>query len=435
MLIRFRVKNFLSFKDEVELSMIRGKTRKHLPHIIWGGKSRHAIDLLRAAVIYGANASGKSNLIRAVDFAKTLILEGTKPKQPIRTRRFKLDELSRKSPSMFEFEIRVQGNNYVYGFEVTHTHVMAEWLYLMKLTTTELLFERRTSPEGKILIEFGTNRFGDDDLLFLQFVAKGTRSNQLFLTETIDKNVPFFEDIQRWFSDSLIIIFPDTKLKISQSLDYEALSKHLEKFGTGICNVIYRKSEFVDVPKSLQDSINRLGKENKNWSGLMLEGPRGHRMHIKVDDEGNFFQEELVFSHKCRGSKKQVEFRYHEESDGSMRLIDLLPILFMSESEETVVFVDELDRSLHPNLCYEFLSQFLERESQSSQIIVTTHESNLLSLDLLRRDEIWFTEKNQEGESNLYSLEEFAPRYDKDIQKGYLLGRFGAIPIIGKKHF
>ena len=114
--------------------------------------------------------------------------------------------------------------------------------------------------------------------------------------------------------------------------------------------------------------------------------------------------------------------------------MDLLPILTVPDDKPRVFIIDELDRSLHPNLCYQLIDEFLSSPNQN-QLIVTTHESNLLTFDLLRRDEIWFVEKNRQGSSVVYSLEEFTPRYDNDVQKGYLLGRFGAIPFIGKKAF
>jgi AAA15 family ATPase/GTPase len=142
-----------------------------------------------------------------------------------------------------------------------------------------------------------------------------------------------------------------------------------------------------------------------------------------------------MLKHKMVDCNDDVLFDTAEESDGTIRLMDLLPIVTKPEEDESKVYViDELDRSLHPNLCYLFIQDFLAK-SGKNQLIVTTHESNLLTFDLLRRDEIWFVEKDQGGATALYSLEEYAPRYDKDIQKGYLLGRFGAIPIIGKKPF
>jgi AAA15 family ATPase/GTPase len=440
MLIRFRVQNFLSFKDEVEFSMIPGKTRQHPEHMILGGGSRHAVDLLRSAVIYGANASGKSNLIKAIDFARQFIIEGTKGKQSIRTKLFKLDQDSLKLPSMFEFEIRTKGKDYLYGFEVTPEKVLSEWLYELKLTTQELIFERRTSEENKTLVDFGSIKFDTKkDKEFVGFVGMGTRPNQLFLTECNEKNIELFEPIYQWFSVSLVIIFPETRYSITEkkTKDIELLSYYLDKFGTGICGINLHPISLQDkLPqKMVMEFSDDLSREENNDKQISLLGPRGERILISLNEKGDLVGSELVFKHKMTDCQEEVTFDLGEESDGSIRLIDLIPVLYLGQKLDKVFLIDELDRSLHPHLCYQLIAGFLERESLSTQMIVTTHESNLLNLDLFRRDEIWFVEKDKRGASKIYSLEEFSPRYDKDIQKGYLLGRFGAIPLIGKKQF
>ena len=440
MLIRFRVQNYLSFKDEVELSMIPGKTRQHLNHIISGGESRYAVDLLRSAVIYGANASGKSNLIKAIDFSRDLILDGTKPRQSIQTIPFKLDRVSLNTPSRFEFELRTKGKDYIYGFQITQEKVVSEWLYELKLTTQELIYERRTSEENKAIVEFGNIKFEEKkEKDFISFVAMGTRPNQLYLTECNEKNVKLFEPVFQWFARSLVIIFPETRFSISDKSPktIEILSEYLDKFDTGICGVeIHTSTNLEKFPKGFLKKISdELSKEENKDKKAGLVGPRGERIFLSLTEQGDITGSELVFKHKMGDCQDEIAFEYEEESDGSIRLIDLIPVLFMGENSEKVFLIDELDRSLHPHLCFQLIEGFLKRESQLTQLIATTHESNLLDLDLLRRDEIWFIEKDKFGSSNLYSLEEFNPRYDKDIQKGYLLGRFGAIPIIGEKNF
>jgi AAA15 family ATPase/GTPase len=440
MLIRFRVKNFLSFKDEVEFSMIPGKTRNHTNHIISGGDSRHAVNLLRGAVIYGANASGKSNMIKAMDFARTLILEGTKTHQTIQTKPFKLDSKSLQNPSKFEFEIRTKGKDYLYGFELTPAQIVSEWLYELKLTTQELLFERQASDNGQIKVEFGNIKFkSKKEKDFLDFVGMGTRPNQLFLTESMDKNINLFESVFRWFSSSLTIIFPETRFRISEknTKDIDLLSFYLERFDTGICGIELRTvSSDNKFPTDFQkDIIDLLSKDENKDHRISLTGSRGQRALLSLNETGEIISQELVFRHKMTDCHDEVAFDSDEESDGSIRLMDLIPVLYLGENREKVFVIDELDRSLHPKLCQQLLELFFERENSQTQMIVTTHESNLLTFDLLRRDEIWFVEKDINGTTHIYSLEEFAPRYDKDIQKGYLLGRFGAIPIIGRKQF
>jgi len=437
MLIRFRVRNFLSFKDEVEFSMIPGRVRKQHPnHIISGGSGRNDVDLLRAGVVYGANASGKSNLVHVLGFAKGLIIQGIKARKPIPVTPFKLDKVSLSLPSKFEFEIRCAGKDYLYGFEIDNDRVHSEWLHRIKKTTTTLLFERKTDAKNKTSVELGTLDFKTKkDIEFLGFVARGTRANQLFLSESIDREVSYFEEIYNWF-DKLMVIYPESRFGMDLSVDSKHTNdmvKYLEKFGTGVCGFDLQKvvaeSEF---PKELLNDIVKDLKPGEK-TGLM-NSMGGQRYLITKGKDGELTMSKFVLKHRMVDCNDEVPFDTDDESDGTIRLMDLLPILTTLDSNPRVFVIDELDRSLHPNLCYQLIDEFLAGSNQN-QLIVTTHESNLLTFDLLRRDEIWFVEKNKQGSSVIYSLEEFTPRYDKDVQKGYLLGRFGAIPFIGRKTF
>ena len=440
MLIRFRVSNFLSFKEEIEFSMVPGKSRHHPNHIISGGNSRSSIDLLRSTIFYGANASGKSNLVKAIGFAQELIINGAKSLQQIPVTPFKLDPDLWKKPSKFEFEIRTSGKDYLYGFEVTSEKIVSEWLYELKLTTKELLFKRGESPEHKTIVEFGKfHKKSKNDDKFLDFVARGTRINQLFLNEIIGREIDIFKPVYLWFIDSLTLVFPESRYKIFEQNveEKELFSQYLSKFNTGICDIVLKPVLINDDLQRIINNkiINDLSIEQKKDCGIALVRPHGQRLFLSKNNKGEFIGHELAFKHKMGGCENEIVFNLSEESDGSIRLLDLIPILFKNEKKGLVYLIDELDRSLHPNLCYELIELFLKNESENTQLIATTHESNLLDLDLLRRDEIWFIEKDNQGASNIYSLEEFTPRYDKDIQKGYLLGRFGAIPMIGKSNF
>ena len=438
MLIRFRVQNFLSFKDEIEFSMIRGKTRRHESHIISGGKSRHDIDILRAGVLYGANASGKSNMVKAIHFARTLIQKGTEARTLIPVKPFKLEKAYANQPSKFEFEFRQQAGNYLYGFELDEKTIHAEWLYELRKTAKTLIFERRTTADQRTVIEFGNIKFKDkQEEDFLHFTGMGTRPNQLFLRESIDRNIKYFADAYNWF-EALVIIFPETQymgeLVNLQAEDTQNMVKYLTSFGTGICDFhLQNIAPEAELQKVLGDASSKI----KAGESLRIHHAYGNRHQLRQEyvisknDNQEVSVAKLMFKHKL-AEGGEVLMDADEESDGTLRLMDLIPILYKTGKPHLFI-IDELDRSLHPNLCYRLIEQFLAQQGNTNQMIVTTHESNLLDLKLLRRDEIWFAEKNADGASTVYSLEEFTPRYDKDIQKGYLLGRFGAIPIIGKK--
>lgn len=438
MLIRFHVSNFLSFYDEIELSMIPGKVRKHPNHVV-DPKNKANISVLRTAIIYGANASGKSNLVKALKFARNFILKGVEAKESIPRIHFKLNTSATKEPSKFEFEIICDNQSYVYGFKLDQARIHEEWLYEILKTKEKLLFERETTSDGETTVDFDNIKFDSEkEVDFLNFVAMGTRPNQLFLTESIERDIKHFDMIDKWFRNNLEIIFPSTQWPLLASVGKDQdlgseLVDYLARLGTGICGFkLARVDVEKEFPKGLIDEFRKLPLDKKPL--ILGGGPEGERYLFEIEN-GEIKASKLMLKHQMCDSDQEVLFDMSEESDGTRRLMDLFPGIANLEGEDKVFVVDELDRSLHPVLSQELLKLFLEEDNKTSQLIATTHESNLLDLDLLRRDEIWFIEKDTGGDSNVYSLEEYAPRHDKDIEKGYMRGRYGAIPIIGDISF
>jgi len=438
MLIRFHVSNFLSFNEEIELSLIPGRARQHPTHVL---KEQVGCDIksLRAAVIYGANASGKSNLIKAMDVARQFILEGAQIREAIPRTPFKLCKDGASRVSKFEFEFRQGGRCYVYGFEIDNQRVHVEWLYEIKKTTEVLLFERVTTSDGENSVEFGKLEVeSHKEQERLQFVSMGTRPNQLFLTESMERNVKYFADVYRWFAEVLVIIYPHSQFLplaiATQDSDFGvAMASSLEQLGTGIHGF---KLMEVNPDSVFSDALRRelRGRSPADNKHVLVTGPAGERYIVDFSN-GDINAKKLKFRHRMGDCEEDVLLEIEEESDGTRRLLDLLPTFGNWSHRDQVIVIDELDRSLHPQLSYKLLKLFFEDSSSQSQLIATTHEEHLLDLDLLRRDEIWFIEKDQSGASRVYSLEEFAPRYDKDIEGGYLRGRFGAIPVFGKLSF
>ncbi|MDX9954064.1 MAG: ATP-binding protein [Anaerolineae bacterium] len=438
MLIRFHVSNFLSINEEVELSLIAGRVKKHPAHLVTED-TNCGVRTLRAAVIYGANASGKSNLIRAMRFAQRFVVYGTRIKQTIPRVPFKLCQESEIRPSRFEFEFRRGGNCYIYGFEVDHQRIHTEWLYQIKKTTEMLLFERTTTDEGKVSVQFGKVGFQDkEDQQFVAGVAKGTRSNQLFLTESMERNIPHFADVYQWFDETLVIIYPDSQYlplasKIAEGDFAASIAQYLEQLGTGIYGFDLKVvNPEVEFPSDMMTEMREKLEVEEN--SIFVVGPRGERYIVELVG-GQLQAKKLMFRHRMADCNEEVLFDIKEESDGTRRMLDLLPQFANLIGQDQVIVIDELDRSLHPRLSYELIRLFLADTESRAQLVVTTHEEHLLDLDLLRRDEIWFIEKDQSGASHLYSLEEFAPRYDKDIERGYMMGRFGAIPVFRRTSF
>lgn len=438
MLIRFHVSNFLSFNEEVELSLIPGRVRQHPNHIV-ETQTGCGLNLLRTALIYGANASGKSNLVKAMHFAQKLILEGTRINAAIPRIPFKLCEDNASRPSKFEFEFKHKERCYVYGFEVDNQRVYEEWLYEIKKTTEVMLFERVTTSEGDTSVDFGDVKYSDkEERKFLDFVARGTRPNQLFLTESMENDVKHFADVYQWFTDVLVIIYPHSRfLPLAMMVVDENfgvnMAEYLEQLGTGIRGLEVKPVRLdQELPEEVIQRLREMPSSDTKF--ISLTNDKDER-YLADWSNGDLAVTKLMFKHRMSDCDKNITLDIKEESDGTRRLLDLLPAFTNLPHQDHVIIIDELDRSLHPQLSYKLLELFLKDSTSHSQIIATTHEENLLDLNLLRRDEIWFMEKDPLGASHVYSLEEFTPRSDKDIEKGYLVGRYGAIPVFGNLSF
>ena len=445
MLIRFTVENFLSFKDEVEFSMVAGKSRRHRDHIVTTGK-RSDTRLLKTATIYGANASGKTNLIRAMDYARDFILGNvaTRPRQSIPVFPFLLDRSKEKAPSKFEFEVKCLNASYTYGFEVSSERVHSEWLFEIRPTTDKVVFQRETDSDGRTTVEFGSFALtAEQSLDYLQFTAVGTRRNQLFLTESMDRNVEYFRDVYDWFESKLVLIYPEstpTGIAFMFKIDAEfqsKLSELINVFDFGISRVEYEKTEF-DSDTRFPDELKRIIKQRildipfKDTAEGVVQF-RDTTLVFVVDKDNLITSIEYQTVHRVDHESRNVFFDLAQESDGTQRIFNLGPALLdlLSSESDRVFIIDELDRKLHPDITYTIVEMFLKNSGQRPrQLIITTHESGLLDLNLLRRDEIWFIEKTVDGTSSAYSLEDFVPRNDSDVRKRYLQGRFGSIPII-----
>jgi uncharacterized protein len=440
MLIRFSTKNYLSFDNEVTLSMVPGLTRSHKDHVIkdlaWNG-----IDILPIAIVYGANASGKSNLVKAMKCARDIIVNGTtKENEALNIVCHRLNKACYEVPSKFEFEFKYNEKYYIYGFEADENNIQAEWLYYTSSKNNKKIFERKTLTNREISIEFENIKFKDhEEQQFFEFVAKGTRPNHLFLTESIQRNIKAFQDVYSWFTKSLKIILPFDSFDLPSDIKSTEkmlgdIARELKKYDIGITDIILKpttfKADTSDTPDLVPADVLKLGSNAQ----ITIRGPQNRSYIVTKDENNNTAAFRLMTKHKMNGLNEDVLFDIGFESDGTQRLVDLIPAFASASNNSSILAIDEFDRSLHPNLVKNIMEEFINNtNSKRGQLIVTTHESNLLDLKIFRKDEIWFTEKNNKGATSLYSLEEFLPRYDKDIRKGYLLGRFGAVPLLSNR--
>ena len=445
MLIRFTVENFLSFRDKEVFSLIPSKGTLKPQHKT---KQVKAISVLKTAVIFGANASGKSNLIKAIEFGKKLILKGTKAEQPITYDIFKLSNKSIKESSRIEYEIQHKNKNYAYGFIFNSKEIIEEWLFEISKNSEIKIFERTNTN----LFDFESlkKKNKKEEIQFIEFTAKGTLRNQLFLTKirntNMIENVSDISDIFNvidWFQNALTVIYPNSKaiskkFELLDNTDLKNLfTEMLEYFDTGIDGIDFKEIDFekIELPQGvIEDIKNDLLSDKTEKNGVFLSNPEDDKYYIITKNKNDELEAKLLKTkHKVVGGTFEL-FDLKDESDGTRRIMDLIPLIIDFFKGGNVFIVDEMERSLHPNLIYDLFDFFLEKcENINSQFIVASHESTLLTQKLLRKDEIWFAVKDKEGASHLHSLDDYNIRFDKEVRRDYLLGRYKGIPKLGNR--
>lgn len=434
MLVSFSVSNFRSFGEEVTLNMVASKrlAADHPNHVIQLPDGRH---LLRVAVLYGANAAGKSNLIKAMRFAQSVIDDSSfRSATP-----FKFDRRISEQPSSFEFRFLIDENIFVYGFDVKRKHIVSEWLSVLKGNDDHLIFERnfhgKTSIEKKTVNRFFSSYDERMDSTLDILCRIELNPDQLFLNRA--SSIPesaqgkTLSSIIQWLKTDLVTSGPEFE-NSCQTLDRldsdETFRKFCTKFlsnvGTGVIDL-----EVVKGSRTATDFEREYAARYSEYlHGWNCSGYSDAR--LDPDNPDSVVTRTLLSTHLRDGDETTLAFS--EESDGTQHLLELMEFIFPSKSHTRTVVIDELDRSLHPLICWEFIHFFSEScPGARRQLIVTTHEAHLLDQDLLRRDEYWFVEKDPKHQSHLVSLSDFKIRNDLKVQKGYLHGRFGAIPIIG----
>lgn len=443
MLIRFSVENFKSFNDRQELVMIPAKKLKtNKDHIIYLDKA----SVLRNATIYGANASGKTNIIDAIRFAKYVITK----KIPMEASKMycRVFSENQEKESRFEFEIFKNGKFYAYGFSLLMSEqiIKSEWLYELLPKKQIMLFERETDDNR---LELGENLILDeiDDMRFKTYKLDFEDNNTgLFIREmnrnkkmNKDSKLIFFRDVFDWFDEDLVTILPDQPIT---NFEYfygdggsDKINEIIELFDTGISKVKIEEITVADlknkIPSKVAEEILQSFKNKLEESTDSMKVTMSLRTNTAFYNiKGLKGEEPVITTIMLEHGNSFSDFEFSEESDGTRRLFDLLDILISNEKNKIYV-IDELERSLHPKLTYKFLEIFFEHlKENNTQLIFTTHESTIMDQELLRRDEIWFVERNKDNVSHLYSLDRFKERYDKKLSKAYLEGRYGAVPIL-----
>ncbi len=440
-LLSFSVSNFRSFDGEQTFSLVAGSDNKeHWEHtaVIPDSDER----ALRGGILYGANGAGKSNLFKALALLKRVAGSanlGKNTRIPRDAFRFGSDA---SKPTVLDAQFIVTDRVYRYGVKLDDSQVLEEWLVRVVGDQEQTIYERKVGPAGDVQVELGSIEEGNDK--FASLAKVGGLRNQSFLGTVFStleiKLVP--PDLFRawsWFESLLELVPPTPSLRdltVKLARDPEFLrfaGQFLRDSSTGVAQLSVIENAITE--EEYRATISKSGDRTAEIEvgPFSVHGlPNGEVVAVKRGaHEPHYFKLQVQGSH-ATDAGEAVTLDLKEESDGTRRLLELIPVLHTLKDKSRVFFIDEVDRSLHPILVRHFLEYFLGScRGEYRQLIMTTHESSLLDLDLLRRDEIWFAEKDSRGATSLYPLIDFKERSRVEVRKHYLQGRFGAVPFLG----
>lgn len=415
MLIEFRVRNFRSFGDEAVLSLVASSDKSLAETNTTLTKTPSAQRTLRTAVVYGANASGKSNLLRAMAVMGGIVRESfaLRPEQLLNVQPFRLSAALSTEPTLFEIMMTLDGVRYQYGFELTASRIVAEWLLVYQKTKPQTWFDRRYDPATeKETFEFGSHLAGNK-----RAWQDATRPNALFLSTAVQLNSDQLKPLHAWFVDSLVVSFDLGQIHPAYSTNII-----LDPEGHAAIKSILNAA---DIGISSISAVRQNNPIQQFW----IDTATG-RSETRTEPG-----ETLVPHFHHLGQGTEAVFGYEDESRGTQTLFSLAgPLLDVIRNGRTFI-IDELDRSLHPLLVRQIIKIFHDPESNptGAQLIFSTHDTSLLDSNLFRRDQIWLTEKRVDQSSELIPLIEFSPRKGEALEKAYLGGRYGGVPILRER--
>ncbi len=420
MLVEFTVKNFRSIKEEQVLSLVKAKGDELESSNSFTPKHPASVALLRSAVIYGANAAGKSNIIRAMMEMESIVRNSASSYQEgdeINVTPFLFDDETPNEPSEFEMVFINKGVRYQYGFSATKYNIEEEWLIAYPKGHPQRWFTRIYNKNKKQ----SEYKFGDYLTGQKSVWQKATRSNALFLSTAVQLNSEQLKPVFNWFKDKLrpvsvggwgpsitASICADNKAKKEKTLSF------LKAADLNIFDIHIDKEKFdpSTLPKDIPDSTRK-------------------KIIQELKDEEIL---EVKTVHKTAGNKL-VHLEFDEESDGTQQLFCFAGPWLETLNNGYILVIDELHNNLHPTMVKYLVSLFHSKKTNpnNAQLIFTTHETSILNQDVFRRDQVWFCEKNKLQATSLYPLTDFSPRKDREnIELGYLSGRYGALPFISE---
>lgn len=428
MLLYFKVKNYRSIRDEAVLDMEAAGLHDAAKNLLPFGKKEY----LPAVAIYGKNGGGKSNLIRSMWLAVQFICNAQKTQtenEPVPVRPFMLNDYSVNEPTAFEFAYVQNGAKYVYGFSATRTHIVSEYL--------------KAWPKGReknIFLRHGQSFIfpKDNEKKRKELIKEAVGKNQLFFAISCTMNYKPCIEAMKWFREK--IVFSRDFTDINRNLiDYredetmlQAIVSAAKKADVGIEDIQFEIDQQTldlqsqNIPGQMGGMIAAL----RAFSEALQQN--GNEAEVSLN-MGKLKSTTYHIGLNCEGKASRYELTLSDESDGTRRLMTLAPAIERTLKEGGTLVVDELEREMHLMLIEYVLGRYQEKRNNPAhaQLIFTTHDTSLLNQEILRRDQIYFVDKRREdGASSLYSLADFNIRNDANIQKAYLLGKFGAVPSI-----
>lgn len=415
MLIEFAVTNYRSIKDESRLSLVAGSGNEHRETNVLRSalaSSGRPPEVLRSAAIFGANAAGKSNLLRAMHTMKDIVSNSSRNiDAPLPVEPFAFDQQTRTQPTTFEVTCVVDGTRYQYGFSATREAVHDEWLLAWPRGRTQLWFGRHRATASAESFKFGDKLSGDREVW-----RRATRSNALFLSTAASLNSVQLRPIWNWFSSTLQVVVegwrPTFTLDYCKNGRASAVVEFLNAADLAIDEIHVTEEKFSpeslpdDLPPSLREEITR----------DLADSPILNAGLSHVPENG-----------------QAAEFDLDEESRGTQKMLALAGPWLDILDKGGIIVIDELHNSLHPDLVRFLIQRFHGSPGNqgTAQLIFSTHDTSVLNQEVFRRDQIWFCERDRNLATSLVPLSDFKPRKElENLERAYLSGRYGAVPYI-----
>jgi len=441
MLVRLVIENLFSFGDRKEFNTIPNQRLKTLDHHKY---NLNGFDVLKTSSIYGANGAGKSNLIKSLNLLQRLVIKEEIPFK-LKNTQFKFNSNNDSKKQVIAIEFIQDETSFYYGIELLNNIICTEELYLSGLGLKEdsLIYERKTNEDEVTTIKFLDDFEKDEKSQILKSILleEFIKPNEPILKLISNRENKFLLDVKKafnWFTDTLQIITPSSKPSaLAHRIDIDVkLKEYAEEL---MCSFNIGVTSLSSEKKSMEDFFGEDNSEEiDKWTKRVEESPK-KMLSIRIDrsleivivkENKNIWIKSLQIEHSGANNKTAM-FELDEESDGTIRLLDFVPAFQDIILKKKVYIIDEIERSIHPLLIKELVNKFSLDPDTKGQLIFTTHESNLLDQNMFRQDEIWFTEKDKSGSTDLYSLSDFKEHKTIDIRKGYLNGRYGSIPFLG----